>query len=129
MDGTRIHKLEADENEDGKIDRWEYYPASSLPAGGKPTPERIERATRMDGRVSRREFFERGSLARIEEDTNGDGAVDKWETYAGGVLSALALDMQHRGTPDRKLIYRPDGTLDRIEVDPAGTGRFYPVKP
>ena len=50
-------------------------------------PDRIERATRMDGKVSRREFFEQGSLARIEEDTNGDGALDKWETYVGGVLS------------------------------------------
>ena len=70
-----------------------------------------------------------GRLARIEEDTNGDGAIDKWETYAGGVLSVLALDLQHRGKPDRKLIYRPDGTLDRIEVDPDGTGRFQPIKP
>ena len=129
MDGTRIDKLEADENEDGKIDRWEYYPATPLPARGKPVPERIERATRMDGKVSRREFFERGSLARIEEDTNGDGALDKWETYVGGVLSVLALDLQHRGNPDRQLIYRPDGSLDRIEVDPDGSGRFQPIKP
>ena len=129
MDGTRIDKLEADENEDGKIDRWEYYPATPYPASGKPVPDRIERATRMDGKVSRREFFERGSLARIEEDTNGDGALDKWETYVGGVLSVLALDLQHLGNPDRKLIYRPDGTLDRIEVDPDGTGRFQAIKP
>ena len=128
MDGTRIDKLEADENEDGKIDRWEYYPATPLPARGKPVPDRIERATRMDGKVSRREFFEQGSLARIEEDTNGDGALDKWETYVGGVLSVLALDLQHRGNPDRKLIYRPDGALDRIEVDPDGSGRFQPIK-
>ena len=51
-------------------------------------------------------------------------ALDKWETYAGGVLSVLALDTQHRGKPDRQLIYRPDGTLDRIEVDPAAAADF-----
>ena len=129
MDGTRISRLEADENEDGKTDRWEHYNVSLQTSGGKPTPERIERATGMDGRVSRREFFEQGRLARIEEDTNGDGALDKWESYVGGVLSVLVLDLQHRGKPDRKLFYRPDGTLDRIEVDPTGTGQFQPVKP
>lgn len=129
MDGTRLSRLEADENEDGKVDRWEYYAATQQPSGGRPAPERIERATRMDGRVSRREFFERGALARIEEDTDGDGADDKWETYTGGGLSVMALDTQHRGKPDRKLIYRPDGTLDRIEVDPTGSGHFQSLKP
>ena len=128
MDGTRLNRLEADENEDGKIDRWEYYNLTQ-PSRGRPVPERIERATRMDGRVSRREFFENGTLTRIEEDTDGDSALDKWETYAGGVLSVMALDTQHRGRPDRKLIYRTDGSLDRIEVDPSGTGHFQPLKP
>ena len=127
MDGTRLSRLEADENEDGKIDRWEYYSATQ-PSAGRPTPERIERATRFDGRVSRKELFDNGVLTRIEEDTNGDNAIDKWETYSAGVLAVMALDTQHRGKPDRKLIYRPDGTLDRIEVDPDGSGRFQPLK-
>lgn len=129
MDGTRINRLEADQNEDGKIDRWEYYDVSLQASGGRPTPERIERATRNDGRISRREFFENGRLARIEEDTDGNGASDKWETYANGVLSVLALDTRHRGKADRRLIYRPDGSLDRIEVDPTGNGQFQPLKP
>ena len=81
------------------------------------TIERIERATRHDGIVSRWEYFENGSLARVEEDTDGDGKIDKWETYAGGTLSIMALDTLHRGAPTRRLIYRPDGTLDRIEED------------
>ncbi len=127
MDGARIIRLEADENEDGRIDRWEYYAASS--SGGRPIPERIERSTRRDGRVSRREFFEAGVLTRIEEDTDGDGAADKWESYSGGVLSMMALDTRRRGKPDRRLIYRADGALDRIEVDPDGSGRFRSVRP
>jgi hypothetical protein len=128
MDGARLTSLEADENEDGKIDRWEYYPSTATAQGPKQPPERIERATRFDGRVSRREFFEAGTMARVEEDTDGNGAIDKWETYAGGTLVLLALDTQGRGTPDRRLIYRPDGSLDRIEADPSGSGRFEPVK-
>ena len=67
-------------------------------------------------------------MARVEEDTDGNGAIDKWETYAGGTLVLLALDTQGRGRPDRRLIYRPDGSFDRIEADPSGSGRFEALK-
>lgn len=67
-------------------------------------------------------------MTRVEEDTDGNGAIDKWETYSGGALAVLALDTTGRGTPDRRLIYRPDGSLDRIEADPSGTGRFEVLK-
>ncbi len=128
MDGARLIRLEADENDDDRIDRWEYYPATASGTGLKQPPERIERSTRHDGQVSRREFFEAGSMTRVEEDTDGNGAVDKWETYAGGSLVTLALDTQGRGKPDRRLIYRPDGSLERIEADPTGSGEFRAVK-
>lgn len=114
MDGATLVRLEADENEDGQIDRWEYYPPSSA-AGLKQPPERIERATRFDGRVSRREFFEEGVMTRIEEDTDGNGVTDKWETYRQGVLAVLALDTTGRGTPDRRFVYAADGSLERME--------------
>ena len=128
MDGARLTKLEADENEDGKIDRWEYYPAGTGAGGVKQAPERIERATRLDGQVSRREYFEAGVLVRIEEDTDANGVTDKWETYAGGTLSVLSLDTTGSGKPDRRLIYRPDGSLDHIEADPTGSGEFQAIK-
>lgn len=153
MDGARIVRVEVDENGDGTIDRWEYHSQSSVPspqssvardessvdrrqAPSAPdnTIDRIERATRHDGRVSRWEYFNKGLLSRVEEDTDGDGKVDKWETYVGGTLSMMALDSQARGTPDRRLMYRPDGTLDRIETDPdlSGpdlSGHFQPLPP
>ncbi|MEO6213930.1 MAG: hypothetical protein ABIP65_09920, partial [Vicinamibacterales bacterium] len=127
MDGARIVRLEADENEDGQIDRWEHYPAADT-ASIKQVPERIDRSTHSDGKVSRREFFEAGALVRIEEDVDGNGAADKWETYVSGALATLALDTAGRGTADRRFIYRPDGSLDRIEADPSGSGQFQPVK-
>ena len=79
--------------------------------------------------MSRREFFENGALTSIEEDTDGNGKVDKWETYKDGSLSVMALDTAGRGTPDRRLMYRPDGSMDHIEADPNGTGTFTPVNP
>lgn len=127
MDGARLTKLEADENQDGRIDRWEFYPATSN-GGAKQPPERIERAMRLDGQVSRRELFEDGVMVRVEEDTDGNGKTDKWETYAGGALTTVALDTQGRGKADRRLVYSPDGSLERIEEDPDGSGKFRVIK-
>jgi hypothetical protein len=146
MDGTRVVRVEIDENGDGKVDRWEYHQTAvdsqstvdrrSTASGRESriespdkTIERIERATRHDGVVSRWEYFTGGSLTRIEEDTDGDGRIDKWETYSGGTLTMMAIDTQHRGKPDRRLVYRQDGTLDRIEADPNGSGNFQPLPP
>jgi YD repeat-containing protein len=126
MDGTTLVRVEVDEDGDGQIDRWEFHraPGQAGRAGqvgqaGFVSPletiEHIERATRHDGTVSRWEYFEHGQLTRVEEDIDGDGKVDKWETYAAGTLASMALDTTGRGTPDRRLIYKPDGTLERIE--------------
>lgn len=136
MDGSRVVRVEADENGDGEIDRWEYYRTELPPAKpGEPPPgpdrlvERIERATKLDGRVTRTDYFADGELARSEEDTDGNGKVDKWTTYADGSLSMLATDTSGRGTPDRRMVYRADGTLDRVEVDATGSGEFRTVPP
>jgi len=127
MDGQRIVRVEIDEDGDGKVDRWEYYQPGTAP-GVPGVLERVERATRHDGRISRREFLEAGRLVRIEEDTDGDGAIDKWETYKDGALAVMELDTQHRGKCDRRLVYGRGGTLERIEVDPDGSGQFRVVR-
>jgi hypothetical protein len=136
MDGAQLLRVETDENGDGKVDRWEYHgkpPAGAVarvrPDGTEidPTLERVEEATRYNGKVSRWEYFDAGVLTRVEEDTNGDGKVDKWETYTNGELSMMALDTTGRGKPDRRFIYNADGTLNRIETDPSGSGTFRPV--
>ena len=127
MDGQRVVRIDIDENADGTIDRWEHYkPGTGANAEG--VLERVDVATRHDGRISRREFLVDGRLSRIEEDTDADGAVDKWEVYRDGALVSVDLDTQHRGKPDRRLVYGADGALERIEADPNGTGQFQPVK-
>jgi hypothetical protein len=146
MDGARVVRIEIDKNQDGKIDRWEYYDAnqklekigSSRAQDGKVdswsylaadgTIERVEVSAKHDGKTSRVEHYQKDKLVAAEEDSDGDGKIDKWETYEGDHLSSIAFDTVHRGTPDRRLIYGPNGTA-RLEVDPKGTGEFAAVDP
>jgi hypothetical protein len=144
MDGARVVKIEIDKDEDGKVDRWEYYSRdqkiekigfsragdgeedawSYADAAGMVV--RVEISTHRDGKVSRIERYAQNTLVTAEEDADGDGKPDTWETYDGARLSAIAFDTQHRGTPDRRLIYEPDGTA-RVEVDVRGDGHFVPT--
>ena len=143
MDGARIVRIELDRDDDGKIDRWEYYSAdqklekigSSRARDGKEdawsylgpdgTVTRIDVSLRRNGRVTRVEHYQRDVLVAAEEDGDEDGKMDKWETYDGDRLASVAFDTQHRGTPDRRLIYGANGTA-RLEVDEKGDGRFQP---
>lgn len=127
MDGPRVVRIQIDENGDGKPDRWEYYKPATTP-GVPGVLDRVETATQHDGRISRREFLQDGRLWRIDEDTDGDGATDKWETYKNGALAVMELDTLHRGKPDRRLVYGSGGGLQRIEVDPDGSGQFRVVR-
>ena len=134
MDGVRFVRIEIDKNGDGKPDRWEYY--APVPAGvtvpsspdGRVMLERMEEAGNFDGRITRREFYELGVLARAEEDTDDKPGVDKWEYYTAGVMSRLDLDLQGKGFPDRRLVYDANGAIVRTEADPDGDGKFVTVK-
>lgn len=133
MDGTRLLRAEVDTDADGVIDRWEYYtPDRKLEKVGISrandgivdawvfeapggTVERIEVSTNRDGVVDRTEYYEGGRLVRADQDTNGDGATDKWETFSNGALTSVAFDTEGLGQPTRRLLYAPDGSLERIE--------------
>ncbi len=127
MDGARVVRVEVDEDGDGKVDKWEYHAATA--STPDMTVERIERATRHDGKITRREFFALGAITRVEEDTDADGLFDKWETYEHGSLRAISLDTRHLGTPDRRMLYGADGTFLRLETDESGSGHFPPLPP
>jgi hypothetical protein len=126
MDGSHLSRIEIDRNRDGRPDRWEYY---AQPAPGDGTTPRVqlvraEEANGPDSRVTRREFYVKGVLDHVEEDTDGDGRIDKWEQYADGALVRMDLDLSGGGFPDHRLTYRPDGSLERTDVDTKGDGRF-----
>jgi hypothetical protein len=151
MDGARPVLTRMDRDEDGTVDRWEYYDAEgrlvkvgfSRANTGKPDawaysgtdPEQIERieisSTADETRIDRRERYGPGHhLLEAEEDTNGDGRADRWETYRDGALATVAFDENRDGRPDRKLTYAK-GEVVTIESDPDAYGKYtkrIPVK-
>lgn len=158
MDGTRIVRVELDFDENGKIERWDFYnddrslqkvgfasgndgvmdSQAFYTADGRV--ERIEVSTDRDGRFNRLEFYdEREHLVRSEEDTNGDGRPDKWDTYAavtnprpdlpGYTVTTSAFDEAGAGHPTRRIVFGPGGAIDHVEVDPDGDGRFRRLTP
>jgi hypothetical protein len=144
MDGAHVVRIEIDKDEDGKIDRWEYYgPDQKIEkvgfsrsndgkedawsySGPDGAITRIEVSTRRDGKVTRTEHYENNVLVTAEEDSDEDGQIDKWEAYDGDRLASVAFDTIHRGRPDRRLIYSPGGGA-RLEVDRNGDGNFVAV--
>ena len=138
MDGSSFIRIELDKDEDGKIDRWEYYGADQklskvgisrsndgkadawIFAGPDGVVDRIEVSTRRNGIANRTEHYSSGQITRAEEDTNFDGRVDKWETYADETLATVSFDTTNSGKPTMTLDYRRDGgRADTIKQTPA----------
>ena len=134
MDGTRLIRIEVDKDEDGRVERWEYYgPERRLErvgfsrandgkedawsfSGPDGSVVRVDISTERDGRVTRTEHYQNGVLTHAEDDDDRDGRPDRWETYDGGRLSSVAFDTTHRGTPDRRLVYGSDGAATFTSV-------------
>lgn len=138
MDGVHLRSIQIDRHGTGKPDRWEYYEEGTPAPGSQPNAgaafdrkTMIVRADEANGPdrtiVTRREFYADGIITRVEEDTDFDGRIDKWETYDHGVLARMDLDVSGRGRPDRRLVYRADGSFDHVEVDVKGDGHFVPA--
>jgi hypothetical protein len=156
MDGTRLLHIDLDLDENGKVERWDFYgPNQALEKVGLSrlndgvmdaeafydppgTLRRMLISTARDGRFDRVEFYDHGVLARAEEDGNHDGRPDKWETYrsqaiAGAnepayAITSSAFDDTGSGRPERRFIYGPRGTIARVEIDPDGDGVFAPAR-
>ena len=130
MQGRQLKRVEVDRDRDGKFDRFEYY-VDRPPDRVDPTSpaglvdiDRVEESNGPDQRITRREFYDKGELARVEDDANADGRLDRWEFHAQGVLAHIAMDPNRSGVPTRRLVYRRDGSIDRVEIDPDGTGNW-----
>lgn len=144
MDGAKPVLTRMDRDEDGKIDRWEYYDANAklIKVGfsrgntGKPdawafsgaTLEQIDRveisSTGDDKKIDRWERYGPGNvLVEADEDTDRDGKPDKWETYANGAVKTVAFDENRDGRPDRRMTYEK-GALVLIESEPDPSGNY-----
>lgn len=142
LDGTKVIRTEIDSNEDGRVDRWEYFgpngklekygisradngtPDAWAYAGSDGATERMEISLKHNDHIDRWEHYESGVIARAEEDANGDGRPDKWELYQTGTLVSVSFDNDGDGRPDRRLTYNHEGQLARIESDPDAAGTF-----
>ena len=143
MDGTRPLRSRIDRDEDGRIDRWEYYdergalakvgfsrrqtgtPDAWAFSGADGRIARVDSSSTADeNRIDRREIYEQGIMVRSEIDTNGDGRTDQWETYDAGALKTAAMDENGDGRPDRRLNYGAGGVLVLIESEPDVSGTF-----
>ena len=135
MEGRTLRRIEVDRNGDGAADRFEFYgetpPERVVPNSptGRAEIERVEESNGPDKQITRREFYERGELARVEDDSNSDGRLDRWELYDAGVLARIDMDLKGSGFPTRRLVYRRDGSIDRVEVDPDGSGNWREAPP
>lgn len=154
MDGTRILRIDLDFDENGKVERWDFYgtdgklekvglasrndgvmdsQAFYSPAGAL---ERIEISTKRDGRFDRTEFYKSNVLVRSQDDSNRDGRPDKWDDYLprpnhaawepAYAISATSFDDTGSGRPERRFVYAPDGSVARVEFDPDATGNWRP---
>ena len=154
MDGTRIVRVELDLDENGKVERWDFYrPDGNLEKIGFASKDdgvmdsqafydppgvlqRIEISTKRDGKYDRTEFYEQSVLVRSQDDTNGDGRPDKWDYYTprpnhaaaepAYAISATAFDDSGSGRPERRFVYGPKGAVARVEYDRDGSGQWQP---
>ncbi|MEP6915476.1 MAG: hypothetical protein ABJC89_07510 [Acidobacteriota bacterium] len=156
-DGKSTRRIELDLNENGKVERWDFYDvhgklekvglsrrddgvmdAEAVYTDAGALSE-IRISTKRDGRYDRTEFYEHDVLVRSADDTVGDGKPHKWDTYQpdpqpapGGppsVITTTAIDETGAGRPTRRFTYGPDGAIVRVEVDRAGDGVFVPLAP
>ena len=139
MDGARPVSARQDLDEDGRMDRWEYYnEAGTLVKVGlsrrdRGTPDtwaypdaqgqiqRVEVSSSGDEtKIDRWETYGGNVLTRAEEDTNGDGRPDKWQEYEAGALKTAAFDENADGMADRRLTYDSGGAVVLIETGADG---------
>ena len=151
MNGSRPLSSRIDHDEDGRIDRWEYYDQHgklkkvgfSRSRGVKPdawtwpnSEGRVERleisSTADEKRIDRWEYYDTtgprgrdgfGALLRVEEDSNADGRADKWMIYEAGAVKTAEFDEDYDGKPDRRLTYN-NSTLVLIESERDASGHY-----
>lgn len=153
MDGTRVIRVELDLDENGKVERWDFYGAdgklekvgfaskddgvmdSQAFYDSNGATRRIEISTRRNNRFDRTEYYDKKALVKSEDDTNGDGRPDKWDFYmprsnpAAGeppyAISSTEFDDSGSGRPERRFVYGADGRIAKVEFDEGGTGQWH----
>ena len=75
MDGTRLIRIEVEKDEDGRVERWEYY-------GPERRLEKVGFSRANDGKEDAWSFSGvDGSVVRVDISTERDGRVTRTEHY------------------------------------------------
>ena len=124
---ARCSRIEVDRNGDGAPDRFEFY--------GEAPPERVipMRPRSRGDRARRRSRTAPTSRSPGESSTSAASSPASRTiptTTAGsiggssttGVLAASTWICKVPASPTARLVYRRDGSIDRVEVDPDGSG-------
>lgn len=116
-DGPVAKRIDLDLNEDGVIEKREYY-------GANNKLERIGTSRKGDGVEDGWEFYDEGGrLTKEEADENRDGLIDRRYIYGESpdkpgqrVVVITELELDRKGMPRFRVHYRPDGTHERTEI-------------
>ena len=119
MDGAKPVRARVDLDEDGTIDRWEYYDENAKLV-------KIGFSRKDDGRPDAWAYRNaQGGVQRIEASSVYDPQkIDRWETYRDGVLANADEDQDGDGKPDRRLTYDAAGAIIVIETEADGSGGY-----
>ena len=93
-----VQRVEADSNNDGKIDEWVYYEKGVAVKGEKDLNKDAKADTAMI-------YDTKGVIIRTETDSNSDGKIDEWVYYVSGAPSRAEKDTNHDGKIDTWLSY------------------------
>lgn len=117
-DGARVYLIEVDLNEDGVIDRWEHYDESNkrVKLGG---------SSQRDGIEDSWDYFDSADRhVKTEIDEDRDGIIETRYLYvthpddpSRRVMSEAQLHINPAGEPGQRVLYRPDGTTEKMEVN------------
>jgi hypothetical protein len=107
-----------DTNEDGTVDRWEYYDQAGklvkvgVSRKGADKPDAWAFST-PDGKIERMDV----------SSTADEKKIDRWERYENDVLVSVEFDENGDGRPDRRLTYRGAAVVS-IETEPDAAGKY-----
>ena len=115
---SRLVRVGADQNADGRLDQWTYLDGARVFRG--------EADSDGDGRIDRWEYFDAASaLVKIGSASRGDGVEDTWTDprQTGGGEVHVARSLQRDRRTDRHEYFRGD-VLVRCEEDTNADGRI-----
>ncbi|MFC2149252.1 DUF4340 domain-containing protein [Candidatus Auribacterota bacterium] len=124
-----IYLVEADSNNDKKIDTWTYFDrgvktkvemdisddgavdvVTNFIYGNGGKLDKVETDNNNDGKADQVTYFSNGKIAKEVSDSDYDGSVDCWTYYKNDKQHKSEVDVNGDGTPDFVKVFILDGS-------------------